>query len=155
MLAEAVTASATENQAMLQAGVSAAVAQANAPVTLSADGSVTRPSVRPTDLVLASATVTPKPTPEPTQEIVTRLSTSGGQHWGINVGRYTTRYEAEKVLLRTALAEMSTLDGSLRKVGQSTRGFDATFVGMTRETADLACRRLQARNVTCFMIGPS
>lgn len=155
MLVEAVTASATENQALLQAGVSAAMAEANAPVTLSADGSVTRPSVRPTNLVLASATATPNPTPEPTQEIVTRLSTSGGQHWGINVGRYTTRYEAEKVLLRTALAEMSTLDGSLRKVGQSSRGFDATFVGMTRETADLACRRLQARNMTCFMIGPS
>jgi D-alanyl-D-alanine carboxypeptidase len=58
------------------------------------------------------------------------------------------------VLLRTALAEMATLDGSLRKVSQTQAGFDANFVGMTRETADLACRRLKARNVTCFMIGP-
>lgn len=155
ILAEAVTTSATQDQAMLQAGISAAVAAANAPVAMAADGSVTRPSARPTNLVLASASAAPDPKPEPKQEIVTRLSTSGGQHWGINVGRYTTRYQAEKVLLRTALAEMSTLDGSLRKVGQSSRGFDATFVGMTRETADLACRRLQARNVTCFMIGPS
>lgn len=155
MSAKAVTASATEDQAKLQAGVSAAVAAANASVTMSSDGSVKRPSARPADLVLASATTKPDPKPAPAQEVVTRLSTSGGQHWGINVGRYTTRYQAEKVLLRTALAEMSTLDGSLRKVGQSSRGFDATFVGMTRETADLACRRLQARNVTCFMIGPS
>ncbi|MFT4960603.1 MAG: D-alanyl-D-alanine carboxypeptidase, partial [Paracoccaceae bacterium] len=150
---DAVTASATQDQAKLKAGISAAVAAAGAPVALSADGSVKRPAARPSDLVLTSTT--PKPVPEPNQVIVTRLSTSGGQHWGINIGRYTTRYQAEKVLLRTALAEMSTLDGSLRKVGQSKRGFDATFVGMTRETADLACRRLQARNVTCFMIGPS
>ena len=73
---------------------------------------------------------------------------------GINVGRYTNRYQAEKVLLRTALAEMSTLDGSLRKVVQSSRGFDANFLGMTQERADLACRRLKARNVTCQTIGP-
>ncbi|MEY8841932.1 D-alanyl-D-alanine carboxypeptidase, partial [Cribrihabitans sp. XS_ASV171] len=69
--------------------------------------------------------------------------------------RYTSRYQAEKVLLRTALAEMSTLDGTLRKVNQSSRGYEATFQGMSRDQADLACRRLKARNVTCFMIGPS
>ena len=106
---------------------------------------VKRPSARPTDVVLAST--------EP--EVVTRVSTSGGRHWGGNIGRYTSRYKAEKVLLQTALAEMSTLDGSLRKVVRRPTGFDANFMGMTRDGADLACRRLQARNVTCFMIGPS
>ena len=90
-----------------------------------------------------------------TPQVVTRLSTSGGRHWGINVGRYNSRYAAEKVLLKTALAEMSTLDGSLRKVVKSSRGFEANFVGMTQETADLACRRLQARQIACFTIGPS
>ena len=87
--------------------------------------------------------------------MVTRFSTSGGQFWGVNVGRYPTRYEAEKVLLRTALAEMATLDGSLRKVVQTSRGFDANFLGLTQEQADLACRRLQARGVPCSTIGPS
>ena len=87
--------------------------------------------------------------------VVTRLSTSGGRHWGINVGLFNTRYQAEKVLLRTALAEMSTLDGSLRKVAKSSRGFEANFLGMTQEGADLACRRLSARNITCNPIGPS
>ena len=90
-----------------------------------------------------------------TQEVVTRVSTSGGRHWGINVGRYPSRYAAEKVLLQTALMETATLDGSLRKVVDRSGGFDANFMGLTRETADLACRRLQARQVTCFMIGPS
>ena len=86
-------------------------------------------------------------------EVVTRISTSGGRHWGVNVGRYNTRYDAERVLLRVALNEMSTLDGSLRRVVQRSGGFDANFMGLTREGADLACRRLQARGTTCFMIG--
>jgi D-alanyl-D-alanine carboxypeptidase len=88
-------------------------------------------------------------------EVVTRVSTSGGRHWGINVGRYSSRFAAEKALLKTALAEVETLDGSLRKVVNGSRGYDANFMGLTRENADLACRRLQARQVTCFMIGPS
>jgi D-alanyl-D-alanine carboxypeptidase len=99
-----------------------------------------------------TATVTTAATPD--AEVVTRLSTSGGRHWGINVGRYPTRYQAERVLLKTALAEMTTLDGSLRKVVSKSNGHDADFIGLTREMADLACRRLQARQMTCFMIGP-
>lgn len=87
--------------------------------------------------------------------VVTRLSTSGGRFWGINVGRYTSRYQAEKVLLRTALSEMESLDGSLRKVAESRLGFEANFLGMTKEGAELACRRLRARNVTCDTLGPS
>ena len=91
---------------------------------------------------------------EPVQEVVTRISTSGGRHWGINVGRYPSQYKARKVLLKTALSEMESLDGSLRKVVRRPTGFDANFMGMTRESADLACRRLQAKQMTCFMIEP-
>ncbi|WP_458879840.1 D-alanyl-D-alanine carboxypeptidase family protein [Arenibacterium sp. CAU 1754] len=161
LVAEAVVETANEAGSLLQAQINAAVAEVKAPTPApvattktasdKAPVAVPRPAARPKDLILASTA----PTIEPEQEIVTRLSTSGGRHWGINVGRYTSRYQAEKVLLRTALSEMSTLDGTLRKVVQSSRGFDANFLGMTRETADLACRRLQARNVSCFMIGPS
>lgn len=117
-----------------------------------------RPVVRPKNLVLASAKKAPAPNPvirEQVQEIITRVSTSGGRHWGVNVGRYGSQFAAEKVLLKTALNEMATLDGALRKVVKRKTGYDANFMGLTRETADLACRRLQARNVTCFMIGPS
>ncbi|WP_171124692.1 MULTISPECIES: D-alanyl-D-alanine carboxypeptidase family protein [unclassified Ruegeria] len=149
-VAGTVAATAAKNGTRIQNGIAAAIAAADIQ-TPSED--TTRPAARPEDLVLASTG--PIEQPEPEQEIVTRLSTSGGHLWGVNVGRYTTRYEAEKVLLKTALSEMTTLEGTLRKVNQSARGFDATFQGMTREQADLACRRLQARNVTCFMIGPS
>ena len=120
------------------------------------------PKARPEDLVLARATAmgskptadATEPAGDPVQEVVNRISTSGGRHWGINVGRYPSQYKARKVLLKTALNEMETLDGSLRKVIRRPTGFDANFMGLTRETADLACRRLQAKQVTCFMIEP-
>ncbi len=108
------------------------------------------PVARPTqETVIAAAPAAVDAGPE----VVTRISTSGGRHWGVNVGRYSSRYDAERVLLRVALNEMSTLDGSLRRVVQRSGGFDANFMGLTREGADLACRRLQARGTTCFMIG--
>nr|WP_255465885.1 D-alanyl-D-alanine carboxypeptidase family protein [Salipiger sp. IMCC34102] len=100
---------------------------------------------------VASAQAAPQMSPAP--EIVTRVSTSGGRHWGVNVGRYNSRYEAEKVLIQVALNEMSTLQSAVRRVTQRSGGFDANFMGLTRDGADLACRRLQARNQTCFMIG--
>lgn len=145
----------------------AALPKENLPTRL-AQEELPSPRMRPGDLVLASAGA-PKQAVEQVlaeavaadvqadqpREVVTRLSTSGGRHWGINVGRYPSRYAAEKVLVKTALAEMATLDGSLRKVVNRKGGFDANFVGLTREKADLACRRLQARQVSCFMIGPS
>jgi D-alanyl-D-alanine carboxypeptidase len=138
---------------VLSADINTAIAAAQAEVPVAKIENIqqvaavsARPAARPKDLVLVPAA--------PETETVTRISTSGGRHWGVNVGRYTTRYKAERVLLKTALAEMATLDGSLRMVVRSTSGFDANFLGMTRETADLACRRLKARNVTCFMIGP-
>ena len=110
------------------------------------------PPTRPADVVL---TEVQQASPVPTQpEVVTRISTSGSRLWGINVGRYGSQYQAERVLLRVALNEMSTLDGSLRRVTQSSRGYDANFMGLTRDGAELACARLQARGTTCFMIGP-
>jgi D-alanyl-D-alanine carboxypeptidase len=87
-------------------------------------------------------------------EVVTRISTSGGRHWGINVGRYPSRSAAERQLLKTALAETATLNDGLRKVVERGGEYDANFVGLTQDQADLACRRLQARAVQCFTMGP-
>ena len=144
------------DESKLQAGIAAAVAEAapieaeentQAPAQSQTSFGSQRPQARPKVLLSGKAERAP--------EVVTRLSTSGGRQWGINVGRYTSRHAAEKVLVKVALAEMTTLDGSLRKVVHSTRGFDANFLGMSRDMADLACRRLQARNESCFMIGPT
>src|SRR6056297_466674 len=126
--------------------------------TVAPDVSI-KPVPRPASV--ASATIafkeTPKDTPTPARaaEVVTRLSTSSGRHWGINIGRYPNEFEAQKVLLKTALSETATLDGALRKVMKGKTGYDANFIGLTRDSAELACRRLQAQKMTCFMIGPS
>ena len=87
--------------------------------------------------------------------VISRLSTSGGRHWGINVGSYASQYEAEKVLLKTALQEIGTLDEALRKVARTKRGFDANFLGLTQDMAVLACQRLSARSVPCTTLGPA
>ncbi len=86
--------------------------------------------------------------------VVTRASTSGGRQWAINVGKFNSRYDAERELLQTALTEINVLGESLRKVVNRKGGFDANFVGMTQETAELACRRLTARSGECTVIGP-
>jgi D-alanyl-D-alanine carboxypeptidase len=148
--------------------VEVAAASPEAPVVNAALAAI-KPRARPEGLVVlaslpadsavaaeAQATETAQASPASQEpEVVTRLSTSGGRHWGINVGRYGNRHAAEKILLQTALTEINTLDGTLRKVVPGGGGFDANFMGMTRETADLACRRLQARQIQFFMIGPS
>jgi len=112
------------------------------------------PVARPEGLMLASRTPA-EPTDDMPEPAVERLSTSSGREWGITVGRYPSQYKARQVLLQVALNEIGTLDGSLRKVNKRSDGFDANFMGLTRETAELACRRLQAKKITCFMISPS
>ena len=87
-------------------------------------------------------------------QVVTRVSTSsGGQTWGVNLGAYPTTISAEKALLQVQLAETATLGNGLRKVITRSNGYDAVVLGLDRDTADLACRKLQARAVQCFTIG--
>lgn len=111
------------------------------------------PPPRPVEVVLAAAPAA-EPAPEGPLEVVTRVSTSGGRQWAINVGNFNSRYAAERMLLQTALIEMNTLDESLRKVVPRKGGFDANFVGMTQDMAELACRRLAARQTECAVVGP-
>ncbi len=87
------------------------------------------------------------------EEVVVVLSTSGGRHFGVNVGEYPSRYDAEKALLKTALAESATLNDGLRKTSQSGGKWRASFMGLTEEQAELACRRLSARAVPCETVG--
>jgi len=113
---------------------------------------ITLPQPSPSDLNLAVPTAPPAGA-QP--EVVTRMSTSGGRDWGINVGEFTNRNQAERVLLQTALVELSTLEQALRKVVERGGAYQANFVGLSAEQADLACRRLHARNLGCATLGPS
>ncbi|MAQ83792.1 MAG: D-alanyl-D-alanine carboxypeptidase [Maritimibacter sp.] len=113
------------------------------------------PVPRPVSLTAELEAVDPAPVVEAEPVVVERLSTSGDRHFGINVGLYTSRYQAERVLLQTALTELGTLDEALRKVKQSNKGFEANFVGLTAEAAEMACERLKARNIACTTMGPA
>ena len=117
-----------------------------------------------TELALAAAAMPKRQAPifdavEPVEEaaseeeVVVVMSTSGGRHFGVNVGEYPSRYEAEKALLKTALAESATLNEGLRKTSQSGGKWRASFMGLTEEQAELACRRLSARAVPCETVG--
>lgn len=87
--------------------------------------------------------------------VVTRMSTAGGRHWRINVGKFGTRDKAERVLIQTALLELGALDDALRKVVQRSGGYEANFVGLSEDQASYACQRLVARNIDCNPFGPS
>ncbi|WP_086052022.1 D-alanyl-D-alanine carboxypeptidase family protein [Pseudoruegeria sp. SK021] len=125
---------------------------------------VTPPLPRPAIITFSSsdtmgstsggAAITEVAAAQPAATVVPRVSTSGDRHWGITVGNYNSRYEAERVLLQTALVEIGTLDKALRKVVQTKKGYSADFVGLDERSASLACQRLQARSQTCTTFGP-
>ncbi len=100
-------------------------------------------------------TIVPEARPVPQEPVViTRLSGSGNQDWGVSLGKYGSQFEAERVLLRTALAETSALNGTLRRVRSGNGGYEARFTGLSEDRAQLACRRLQARAQDCEVVRP-
>ena len=171
-------AAAEEMVASMQDGIAGALAEANAApppdgtldaqawALASPEGLVVKatPGVKPTAL-----SATPRPPKRnapiydnvqtvqaeaPAPEVVTRLSTSGGRHWGVHLGKFSSRSEAERLLMKMQLSENATLGEGLRKVVEKKGGYDANFMGLTQDQADLACRRLADRAVQCFTMSP-
>lgn len=88
-------------------------------------------------------------------EVVTRISTSGGQrNWGVTLGSHASRTAAEKVLMKAMLTDSVALSDGLRKVIQKSGGYDATIMGLNEQQADLACRRALARAQDCIVLAP-
>jgi D-alanyl-D-alanine carboxypeptidase len=142
-VAEALLADVTEVET-----VAAGATVAPAPVALAAAVPATKRSAP-----IFDAVETAEPAAEDSEEVVVVMSTSGGRHFGVNVGEFASRYDAEKALLKTALAESATLNDGLRKTSQSGGKWRASFMGLTEEQAELACRRLSARAVPCETVG--
>ena len=102
------------------------------------------------------------PEPKPAYKIetvdypktISRLTSSGQKDWGIDIGTYPNRFTADKILIKTALSEMISLEGSLRKVVKNKYGFRATFLGLSESKAGQACERLRNRNISCDIISP-
>ena len=106
------------------------------------------PRARPSKLSFVSTLIIDDQKPKKIRKSLHRA-------WSINVGKFNTRYQAERVLVRTALAEERTLNGADRTVKARATGYDAIFKGLTRDSADLACRRLNAQAIPCYTISPS
>ncbi|MCA8884070.1 MAG: D-alanyl-D-alanine carboxypeptidase, partial [Rhodobacteraceae bacterium] len=151
--AEAVLASATGHASLLEDAAPARAAAQPAVLAVVSPAPTPRPATISFSTNDTSA-VPDGPRPQAKPVMVSRVSTSGDRHWGINVGTYASRYEAERVLLKTALIEIETLDSALRKVVRKQTGFDANFVGMDERSAALACQRLSARDQRCSTLGP-
>jgi D-alanyl-D-alanine carboxypeptidase len=150
----------------------AAVAPAADAATLSAAAQATPPAGNGTDLATEVSppppprpavitfstkdadTDAPLPEQRPESVVVARVSASNGKTWGIHVGTFASRYEAERILLRTALMEIDTLDAARRLVVPRNTGFAAEFTGLDAQTAALACQRLSARQQSCETMGP-
>lgn len=140
---------------------SAATAVPDAPALPALASAVPPARGLPRDIVLTSSLAQPRaaaaaaPRGDAAQEIVSRsVSTSDARLWGVQVGRFGSRFEAERALIQTALSELSALDGAVRRVQQRSGGFEAHFVGLTQEQADIACRRIQARDRNCTTLSP-
>lgn len=93
------------------------------------------------------------PMPEAPQ-IVVRASTSGGQLWGIDLGAHGSRFDAERTLLRIALAESTSLGGGVRRVAERGGRYRATILSLTQDQADRACARLGAQGQSCEVMAP-
>jgi D-alanyl-D-alanine carboxypeptidase len=88
-------------------------------------------------------------------EIVTRASSTGSRLYGVSLGPQPSHHAAERLLLRTALQEITTFESALRRVVRQGGGYDARFQGMTEDQARRACARLAARNQSCEPFGPT
>lgn len=91
---------------------------------------------------------------ELTEEVTRTVSTSSPRLWAVAIGRYPNRDAAERALIRSALADLGTLDTAPRRIEQGSGGFEASFVGLTETGARGACGRLAARGQDCQPVGP-
>ncbi|MGY6536882.1 MAG: serine hydrolase [Pararhodobacter sp.] len=88
-------------------------------------------------------------------EIVSRAATGAAESgWAVRLGDYPSRFDAERALLRMALAESSTLGRGGRRVGQRGGRFLADIDNLTQQQAELACVRLSVRAQPCEVLRP-
>jgi D-alanyl-D-alanine carboxypeptidase len=97
----------------------------------------------------------PRPDEPPALEVVSMASFSSAPIWAIALDAQPSRSAADKLLLRTALQELDTLDEALRQVSRVQGGFEPSFVGLSERDANKACARLRARDVDCAVVGAS
>ncbi len=156
--------------AEVNAELTAAQATRNGPAPL--DGRpLPRPSV-PTEqtVVVAStgsaSTFAVAAAPPPARQALTEpiavagptAGSTGGHDWGVQLGAYRAKGDAERQLLTTALKDVPELDGGLRRVEaarmQGVTVYRAQFVGLSQSDALGACSTLAKMKADCLPLAP-
>ena len=85
-------------------------------------------------------------------------ATTGGHDWGVQLGAFRAKGDAERQLLTTALKDVPELDGGLRRVEaaqmQGVTVFRAQFVGLSQTEALGACASLARMQADCLPLAP-
>lgn len=162
------------------ATIAAAIAEVNAELTsarvATAAGADGRPLPRPSAgqpagqqppkvSVVGSASTfgiaPPRPAPEAVEPVAVARAgsgTTGGNEWGVQLGAYRAKGDAERQLLTTALKDVPQLDGGLRRVEaakvQGVTVYRAQFVGLSQADALGACEALARAQADCVPLAP-
>ena len=84
--------------------------------------------------------------------------TTGGNEWGVQLGAFRSKGDAERQLLTTALRDVPELSGGLRRVEaakvQGATIYRAQFVGLSQSEALGACEALARAQAACLPLAP-
>jgi D-alanyl-D-alanine carboxypeptidase len=152
-------------------GIAAAIAEVNAELAAARSaGGVLRPAPRPGEApavvgvagsasTFAAAPAAPR-SPRPAEPIVVAsgTATTGGNDWGVQLGAYRAKGDAERQLLTTALKDVPQLTGGLRRIEaanvQGVNIYRAQFVGLSQADAQAACATLARMDADCLPLAP-
>jgi D-alanyl-D-alanine carboxypeptidase len=152
-------------------GIAAAIAEVNAELAAARSaGGVLRPAPRPGEAsaaivgagsasTFAAAPAAPR-SQRPAEPIVVAsgTATTGGNDWGVQLGAYRAKGDAERQLLTTALKDVPQLTGGLRRIEaanvQGVTIYRAQFVGLSQADAQAACATLARMDADCLPLAP-
>ena len=158
--------------AEVNAELTAAKAARNAPPGVAARTRDGRPMPRPTPgprepigvvgsastFAVAAAAPPVREVEEPIAVASSSAGTTGGNDWGVQLGAYRAKGDAERQLLTTALKDVPQLTGGLRRVEaarvQGVTVYRAQFVGLSQAEALGACETLATLKADCLPLAP-
>jgi D-alanyl-D-alanine carboxypeptidase len=95
---------------------------------------------------------------EPATVPVASAGNTGGSQWGVELGAFRSKGDAERHLLTTALHDVPELNGGLRRVQpakvQGLTVYRAQFVGLSQQNAQGACSSITRLNSSCETLAP-
>jgi D-alanyl-D-alanine carboxypeptidase len=90
--------------------------------------------------------------------VASSAGTTGGNDWGVQLGAWRAKGDAERQLLTTALKDVPELAGGLRRVEaakvQGVTVYRAQFVGLSQGDALAACASLARMQADCLPLAP-